>query len=159
MQVQLLNSGSASDPGRVLINVKNISGDTMTTGFGIALAVGNEDVAASADGIGAVLFTASAELNPAFVGVARRDIANNGYGPVIAWGFADSIALSQEANVTCGLLQGQSLLIAGAQGGTFTSANAAWETVSTFVGKYVINAMTQSTTGGINYTKGFVRAL
>lgn len=156
MQIQLINR---TDPERVLVNVKNISGDTITTGFGVCLAVGNEDVAASADGVGAVLFTASAELNPAFVGVSKGDIANNGYGPIIAFGFADSIALSQEAGVTCGLLAGQSLLIAGAQGGTFTSANGAWEVLSTLAGKYVINATTQSTTGGINFTKGFVRAL
>lgn len=156
MQIQLL---TRTDPERILVNVKNISGDTITTGFGVCLAVGNEDVAASADGVGAVLFTASAELNPAFVGVSKSDIANNGYGPIIAWGFADSVALSQEANVTVGLLAGNSLLIAGAQGGTFTSAAAAWEVLSTVANKYVINATTQSTTGGINYTKGFVRAL
>ena len=156
MQVQL---AVRTDPERVFVNVKNISGNTITTGFGVCLAVGNEDVAASADGVGAVLFTASAELNPAFVGVSKGDIANNGYGPIIAWGFADSIALSQEANVTVGLLAGNSLLIAGAQGGTFTSAAAAWETLSTVAGKYVINATTQSTNGAINYTKGMVRAL
>ena len=156
MQIQLINR---TDPERILVNVKNISGDTITTGFGVCLAVGNEDVAVSADGVGAVLFTASAELNPAFIGVSKGDIANNGYGPIIAWGFADSIALSQEANVTVGLLAGNSLLIAGAQGGTFTSAGAAWETISTFCGKYVINATTQSTNGAINYTKGMIRAL
>lgn len=155
MQIQEL---VRTDPERVLINVKNVSGDTITTGFGVALAVGNEDVAASADGVNAVLFTASAELNPSFIGVSRGDIADNGYGLVTAWGFADSIALSQEANVTVGLLAGASLLQAGAQGGTFTSGLAA-EAVSTYMGKYVINAMTQSTNGGINYTKGFVRAL
>lgn len=156
MQIQLVNR---TDPERVLINVKNVEASSMTTGVGVCLAVGNEDVAASADGINAVMFTASAELLPAFAGVAKRDIASNAYGPVIAWGWADSIALSQEANVTCGLLAGQSLLIPGAQQGTFTSANAAWEAVSTLAGRYVINAMTQSTNGAINYTKGFVRAL
>jgi len=155
MQIQLL---TRTDPERVLINVKNVSGDTMTTGFGVALAVGNEDVAASADGVNAVLFTASAELRPSFAGVAKGDIADNGYGLVIAWGFADSIALSQEANVTVGLLAGASLLQAGAQAGTFTSGIAP-EAISTYMGKYIVNATTQSTNGGINYTKGLVRCL
>lgn len=155
MQTQLL---TRTDPERILINVQNISGDTMTTGFGVCLAVGNEDVAASADGVGAVLFTADAELNPSFVGVSKADIADNGYGLVIAWGFADSIALSQEANVTVGLLAGASLLQAGAQAGCFTSGLAP-QAVSTYLGKYVINATTQSTNGGINYTQGFVRCL
>lgn len=154
MQTQLLNR---TDPERVLINVKNISGATMTTGFGVCLAAGNEDVAASADGIGAVLFTASAELLPAFIGVAKADLANNAYGPVIGWG-ACSVALSQEANVTCGLLAGVSLLQAGSQAGTFTSGLAP-EAISTYMGKYVVNMATTSTNGGINYTLGLVRAL
>lgn len=156
MQIQLVNR---TDPERVLINVKNVEASSMTTGVGVCLAIGNEDVVASTDGINAVMFTNSAELKPAFVGVAKRDIASNAYGPIIAWGWADSIALSQEANVTCGLLAGQSLLIPGAQQGTFTSADAAWEALSTLAGRYVINATTQSTNGAINYTKGFVRAL
>lgn len=147
-----------SDPERVLINVKNVAASSLTTGFGVCLAVGNEDVAASADGVNAVLFTASTELNPAFIGVSKRDVASNTYGPIISWGWADSIALSQEADVTCGLLAGASLLIPGAQAGTFTSGIAP-QAVSTFMFRYVINAMTQSTTGAINYTKGFVRCL
>lgn len=155
MQIQQI---IRTDPERVLINVKNVEATTLTTGFGVALAVGNEDVAASADGVNAVFFTTSAELNPSFIGVSKRDIAVNAYGPVIGWGWADSIALSQEANVTVGLLAGASLLIPGAQAGTFTSGTAP-EALSTFMFRYVINGMTQSTNGGINYTKGFVRCL
>jgi len=147
-----------TDPERVLINVKNVEASSLTTGFGVVLAIGNEDVAASADGVNAVMFTASTELNFSFVGVAKADIASNAYGSIIAWGFADSIALSQEANVTVGLLAGASLLQPGAQAGTFTSAIIAEDT-STFMYKYVINATTQSTNGAINYTKGFVRCL
>lgn len=155
MQIQQL---VRTDPERILINVKGVSASSLTTGHGVCLAVGNEDVAASADGINAVLFTSSVELNPAFIGVAKRDIAVNGYGPVICFGWADSIALSQEADVTVGLLAGASILIPGAQAGTFTSAIAP-QAVSTLMFRYVINGMTQSTTGAINYTKGFVRAM
>ena len=154
MQTQL---GNRTDPERVLINVKNISGATMTTGFGVCLAAGNEDVAASADGVGAVLFTASAELRPAFIGVSKADLANNAYGPIIAWGAA-SVALSQEANVTCDITSGLSLLQAGAQAGTFTSG-LALESISTYMGKYVVNMATTSTNGAINYTLGLVRCL
>lgn len=155
MQIQQL---IRTDAERVLVNVKNIEATTMTTGFGVCLAVGNEDVAASCDGVGAVFFTNSSELLPAFIGVAQHDIAVNAYGPVVAWGFADSIALSQEANVTCGITAGASLLFAGAQAGTFTSGLAP-EAISTYMGKYVVNATTQSTNGAINYTKGLVRCL
>ena len=147
-----------TSPERIYVVVRNASGQTFTTGHGVCLAVGNEDVAVSADGIDAVLFTASAELNPSFIGVAKADIADAAYGPILAWGLADSIALSQEANVTCGLLAGASLLFAGAQAGTFTSALAP-EAISTWMGKYVVNATTQSTNGAVNYTKGFIRAL
>ena len=154
----LIQQISRTTPERIFVSVRNASGDTMTTGFGVCLAVGNEDVAASADGIDAVLFTASAELRPSFIGVSKGDIADGEYGPVLAWGLADSIALSQEADVTVGLLAGASLLQAGAQAGTFTSALAP-EAISTYMGKYVVNGSTQSTNGGINYTKGFVRCL
>lgn len=147
-----------TDPERVLINVKCVEASSITTGFGVCLAVGNEDVAASADGINAVFFTASTELNPAFIGVAKRDIASNAYGPVICFGWADSVALSQEAAVTVGLLAGASILIPGAQAGTFTSSITN-QNVSTLMYRYVINATTQSTNGAINYTKGFVRAM
>lgn len=155
MQIQLINR---NDPERILINVLNGEASSLTTGFGVGLAIGNEDVVASANGVTAVMFTNSTELRPGFIGVAKSDIAPNGYGPVIAWGFADSIALSQEANVTVGLLTGSSLLRAGAQAGTFTSGLAP-EAISTYMGKYVVNATTQSCTGGINYTKGLVRCL
>ena len=155
MQIQLLNR---TDPERILVNVLNGEASSLTTGFGVCYAVGNEDVVASADGVAAVLFTTSAELRPSFVGVAKGDIAANAYGPVIAWGVADSIALSQEADVTVGLLAGASLLQAGAQAGTFTSGLAP-EAISTYCGKYIVNATTQSTNGGINYTKGFVRCI
>lgn len=155
MRTQLVNR---NDPERILVNILNAEASSATTGFGMCFAMGNEDVVASANGVDAVFFTRSAELNPAFIGVAQKDIAANTYGPVIAWGYA-SVALSQEANVTVGLLAGNSLLIGGAQQGTFTSAAAAWETASTLVYKYVVNVTTQSTNGGINYTAGFVRAL
>lgn len=155
MLIQQLNR---TDPERVLINVRSAEGSSLTTGFGVALAMGNEDVAVSADGIDAVLFTNSAELRPAFVGVAKGDIADGSYGLVITWGYAGSIAISQEANVTVSLLGGRSLLQAGAQAGTFTSGLIP-EDVSTYMGKYVINASTQSANGAINYTTGFVRCL
>lgn len=155
MEVQMINR---SDPERVLISVKNIEAVTLTTGMGICLAVGNEDVAASADGNAAVLFTTSSELNPAFVGVAKRDIATNAYGPVIAWGWADSILLSQETDKTIGILAGAGLLLAGAAAGSFSSTLAP-EAISTYLGKYVVNAVTTNISSALPYTSGLVRCL
>lgn len=155
MQIQLVNRG---DPERVLVSVKNIEAVTLTTGMGVCLAVGNEDVAASADGVGAVLFTTSAELRPAFVGIAKRDIASNAYGPVIAWGWADSILLSQETDKTVGLLAGATLLMAGGLAGSFTSTLTP-QAVSTYMGKYVVNAITTNISSALPYTSGLARCL
>jgi len=158
----LLQQLIRTDPERILINVLNSEANAITTGTGVAFAIGNEDVVASADGVAAVHFETSAELNPSWIGVSKGDIAANSFGLVIAWGFADSIALSQEADTTVGLLAGASLLQpganAGASVGAFTSGLAP-QAISTFCGKYVINATTQSTNGGVNFTKGFVRCL
>ena len=159
MQIQQI---IRTDPERVLINVLNSEANSMTTGTGVCFAIGNEDVVASANGVDAVHWDTSSELLPSWIGVSKGDIAANTFGLVIAWGFADSIALSQEADVTVGLLAGASLLIpganAGASVGAFTSVPAP-QAISTFMGKYVINATTQSTNGGVNFTKGFVRCL
>ncbi len=155
MNIQQINR---SDPERTYISVHNISGATITTGMGVVLAVGNEDVAASADGVGALPLTTSAELRPSFVGVASMDIADNSYGLVIAWGYADSILLSQETDKTVGLLAGASLLQAGAATGSFTSALAP-QAVSTYMGKYVVLADTVNISGSLPYGKGFVRCL
>ena len=145
-------------PEKVFINVKNVDGaGSLTTGRGVCYAVGNEDVAASADGINAVLLSNSAELRPAFIGVAKADIAINAYGLVHCWGFVDSIALSFEADKTIGLLAGASLLRAAAAG-MFTSALAP-EAISTYMGKYLFVADTVNISGGLPYAKGYVRCL
>lgn len=147
-----------SDPEKVYINVKNVSGAVITQGMGVALAIGNEDVVASADGVSAVPHTTSAEFNKAFIGVASEDIADNSYGSVLAWGFADSILLSQETDKTIGLLAGACILQAGGGTGTFTSALAP-QAVSTYLGKYVFLADTVNISGSLPYGKGFVRCL
>lgn len=150
-----------TEPERVLINVKNVSASSITTGMGVCLALGNAGAVASADGVNAIIMPATptaANGAQSFVGVAKGDIAVNGYGLVIAWGFADSILLSQETDKTIGVLNGQSLLQGGGAAGTFTSTLVA-DAVTTYAGAVVINAITTNISSALPYTKGFVRAL
>ena len=148
-----------TEPERVLINVKNVEASSLTTGMGVCVALGNAGAVASADGINAVLLpVSSGGLHQTFVGISKGDIASNGYGPVIAWGFADSVALSQETDKTVGLLSGAGLLQVGAVAGTFTSTLAP-QAISTYCGKYVLNAITANISSSLPYTKGFVRCI
>lgn len=157
MQVQQI---IATEPERVLINVKNVDGSgSLTTGYGVCLALGNAGAVASADGIGAVLLpTTSGGLHQTFVGVAKSDIAINANGLVIAWGFADSVALSQETDKTIGVLSGAGLLAVGGAAGVFSSTLAP-QAVSTYCGKYILNAITANISSASPYTKAFVRCL
>ena len=155
MDVNLLGN---TDPERIMIDVLNATGAVITTGMGVCLAAGNEDVVASADGISAVLFTASAELRPAFIGVAKSDIAANEHGLVIGWGLADSVLLSQETDKTIGVLAGASLLGAGGLAGSFTSIGAP-ETISTYMGKYVVNVDTVNISSSLPYAKALIRCI
>ncbi len=148
-----------TEPERVVINVKNVEASSITTGMGVCLALGNAGAVASADGISAVMLpTTSNGLHQAFIGVAKGDIAANSYGLVVAWGFADSVLLSQETDKTIGVLAGASLLKVGGAAGAFTSVLAP-EAISTYAGKYVLNVVTTNISSSLPYTKGFVRAL
>lgn len=73
---------------KVFISVSNIQGQTITTGWPVALAVSNSN-----DGLSAQLAT-SAGMYPGFVGVAVKDIAINDIGLVQIAGFVNSVYLS-----------------------------------------------------------------
>lgn len=151
MLIQQLNR---TDAEKVQIVVKNVDGGgSITTGMGAALV----QTGASIDGISAVRSTAA--LWKGFVGVAQQDIAINGYGLVTAWGFANSVAISNVGSsitVTAG-----DYLRPGAAAGTFFSGQAAGETLSTLLYRSVVTATTAVaisavTDGGVS---GFVRGL
>ena len=155
MQIQRINR---TDAEKVYLVVHNVEATSITTGMGVALAAGNEDVVASADGISAVRFTASAELRPSFVGVAKADIAANEYGLVQSFGYAASISLSPKTYKTIVLLAGASLLGIGGGAGTFMSTIAP-EAISTYCGKYVVNMVTTNISSARPYTSGLIRCL
>jgi hypothetical protein len=151
MLIQQLNR---TDAEKIQIVVKNVDGGgSITTGLGAALV----QTGASIDGISAVRSTAA--LWKGFVGVSQQDIAINGFGLVTAWGFANSVAISNvgtSITVTAG-----DYLRPGAAAGTFFSGQAAAETLSTLLYRYVVGATTAVaisavTDGGVS---GFVRGL
>jgi len=146
-----------TDPEKVVINVKNVEATTITTGMGVCLCMGIAGAAASADGVNAIKLGTGAGTEPAFVGVAKGDIASNGYGLVVAWGFT-SVYLSQETDKTIGCLVNENFLTKGGLAGSFTSTLKP-EAISTFAGKYVFNAVTTNISGALPRASAFVRAI
>jgi hypothetical protein len=122
------------DPERVQISVKNVDGGgSITTGYGVAFPISG----ASIDGISAVKATGA--LARGFIGVATQDIAINGFGNVTAWGYVNSVQISN-VGTSITITAGDQLL-AGAVAGTFFSAITPQAT-STQYYKYVYAAAT-----------------
>lgn len=151
MLIQQLNR---TDAEKIQIVVKNVDGSgSITTGLGIAFV----QTGASIDGISSVKSTAA--LWKGFAGVAQQDIGINGFGLVTAWGLANSVAISNvgtSITVTAG-----DYLRPGAVAGTFFSGQAANETLSTLLYRYVVAANTPVaiSTGTDSFVQGFVRGL
>ena len=151
MFIQQLNR---TDPERIQIMVKNVDGGgSITTGLGAALPI----TGASIDGVSAVKATGA--LARGFLGVATEDIAINGYGKVTAWGYVNSVQISNVGSsitITAG-----DQLLAGAVAGTFFSAITAQAT-STQYYKYVYAATTipvDISNLNQSFVAGMVRAL
>lgn len=151
MLIQQLNR---IDPERVQISIKNVDGSgSITTGQGVAFPISG----ASIDGISVVKATGT--LARGFVGVATQDIAINGYGMATAWGYVNSVQISN-VGTSITITAGDQLL-AGAVAGTFFSAITAQAT-STQYYKFVYAAATipvDISNLSQSYVSGIVRAL
>jgi len=156
MQTQRVNR---SDAEKIFQVVHNVSGATATTGLGMRLVGGTgAQAATSTDGIQSVLLDSDANM-PMLLGVTVEDIADDGYGRVQAWGYCDSILLSAEADKTVGVVGlSETFLKKGGTAGSFTSTQTV-QAMSTFAYKYVQVLNTVNISGGLNYAKGFVRAI
>lgn len=131
MIIQQLNR---TDPERIQINIKNVDGGgSITTGLGVSF----PQSGASIDGVSAVRTTAS--LARGFIGVAVQDIAINGYGLVTAWGYVNSVQISN-VGTSITITAGDQLKVSGIAGQFFSSVTA--ETTSTQYYKYVYAATT-----------------
>ena len=131
MIIQQLNR---TDPERVQLQFKNVDGGgSITTGYGVAFPI----TGASIDGISVVKATAA--LARGFIGVSVQDVPINGYGLATAWGYVNSVQISNVGSsitITAG-----DQLLAGAVAGTFFSAITPQAT-STQYYKFVMAATT-----------------
>lgn len=151
MLIQQLNR---TDPEKVQLMIKNVDGGgSITTGLGVCFPVSG----ASIDGISVVKATAA--LQRGFIGVATQDIAINGFGLATAWGYVNSVQLSNvgtSITITAG-----NVLIPSAIAGQFFSVvtDAA---MSTLMYKYVTAATTvpvDISNLSQSFVAGIVRAL
>ena len=151
MLIQQLNK---VDPERIQLNVKNVDGGgSITTGLGVSFPLSG----ASIDGISAVRTTAT--LARGFIGVATQDIAINGTGLVTAWGFVNSVQISN-VGTSITITAGDQLKVSGIAGQFFSSVVA--ETTSTQYYKYVYAAATVPVDlSNLNqsFVSGIVRAI
>lgn len=154
MQLQRVNR---TDAEKVYIVVKNVSGTTATTGWGVRFVGGAAAEVVSTDGINAVLLDG---VMSNFAGVVAQDIAVNGYGRVQAWGYVNSIAISGVGtSITIGVTGvANSFLKQGGAGMGFFSAEVPQD-MSTFSYKYVQAWTTVTISTHPAYCSGFVRAL
>lgn len=150
MLIQQLNRNDAE---RVQISVKNVDGGgSITTGLGVALVI----TGASIDGISAVKATAT--LAAGFIGVATQDIAINDFGNVTAFGWVNSVAISN-VGTSITVTRGD-VLKPGAVAGTFFSSLTP-AAMTTVYYKYVVAATTPTAISAAadSYVSGIVRAL
>lgn len=152
MLIQQLNR---TDPEKIQLVVKNVDGGgSITTGWGAAFPISG----ASIDGISSVKVTTA--LARGFVGVATQDIAINGFGLVTAWGFVNSVQISNVG--TSITITGGDILRPGAVAGTFFSGINNAETASTLLYRFVYAATTQPVDlSNLNqsFVSGIVRAI
>jgi hypothetical protein len=130
----LIQQLTRTDPERIQIQVKNVDGGgSITTGLGVCFPLSG----ASIDGISAVKATGA--LARGFIGVAVQDIAINGFGLVTAWGYVNSVQISN-VGTSITITAGDQLLASGIAGQFFSSITA--QATSTQYYKYVTAATT-----------------
>lgn len=131
MLIQQLNR---TDAEKIQLMFKNVDGSgSITTGFGVMLATAG----ASIDGISSTKSTGAAIKG--FIGVSTQDVAINGFGLCTAWGFVNSVQVSN-VGTSITITAGDTLL-PGAVAGTFFSSITA-QAMSTLLYKYVVAATT-----------------
>lgn len=147
MEIQLVNRNDAET---VRVAFKNVDGGgSVTTGYAVAIVT----TAASFDGISAVRRTAA--LTKTFHGVSTSDVAINGFGKAVIYGYAASIAISNvgtSITVTAG-----DVLIPGAVAGTHFSS-VTDQALSTQVYRYSVSGQTTTISAQAwvsGYVKGF----
>ncbi len=166
----LIQRVSRTTGEKIYLICQNGEGTTISTGMGARYLGGLAAEVVSTDGVQVMKLAAGATGDATFyqfAGIADQDIASLGYGRFQAWGYCDSVLLSQETDKTIGVdARVNTFLKCGGAAGTFTSAgygatNASTLTVATVVGysKFVQQMVTTNISGSLPYGKAFVRAL
>lgn len=148
MDIQQVNR---EDGEVVRVAFKNVDGGgSITTGYGVALVTSAASFSIGQNGV-----RRTAALQKTFIGVSASDVAINGFGKAVAWGYAASIALSNvgtSITVTAG-----DVLKPGAVAGTFFSS-VTDEALSTVVYRFAVAGQTV-TISAAAWVSGFVRGL
>jgi hypothetical protein len=146
MNIQTLDR---TDGNPVDAVVQNVDGSgSITTGMGVAM------VLAGASINGYAVTKATAALQAGFAGVAIEDIPINGFGLSRIWGLAASVLLSNVG--TSITINAGNALRPGAAAGTYFSAQATGETLSTLLYRWVTAADTIAVSAQA-WVRGFVR--
>lgn len=154
-----------TDAEKIFIICQNGESTTISTGMGARFLGGLGAEVASTDGVQVIKLDADATMIQ-FAGIADQDIKSLGYGRIQAWGYVNSVLLSQEADKTVGVTaRNQTILKKGGGAGMFTStagdvnlSTLTTASIAPFL-KYVQCLSTTNISGGLNYCKAFVRAL
>lgn len=156
MQFQQVNR---TDAEKIFLAIKNTDASSMTTGYGVELAMAG----ASVDGISAVLSRSGTNANhPGFLGVAEKDIPANTAGLCQVYGFVNSVFLSN-TNTSVTVNDGDPLIPGPLAGGlmsgnlTYLSSGLKYVVALSTLAGLLGGTLSQAVTA--NYTKGFVRAL
>jgi hypothetical protein len=147
MDIQQINR---ADPESIRVSVKNIDGGgSLTVGYGVRLVT----TAASFDGVGVVAATAADIKN--FYGVMAKDVAINGYGKAIVYGYAASCVISN-VGTSITVTAGDILKVGGVSGTWFSAVTDA--AMTTVLNKYIIVGST-NTVSALAYVQGFVHGM
>lgn len=151
-----MNVKTVGQQDQVVMFVQNVDAASITTGAGVAFTQLAASVAAASLGKSAVTATAGDIKN--FIGVAQQDIALNGVGRVVCWGYAASVLLSQ--SVGSFTVTGGDQLRLGGQAGAFTSVITPQATSTQYYKYVVCGGMSQATVSNPqSYGTGIVRGL
>jgi len=144
MQIQRINR---SDAEKVFVNIRNMSGATMTANGAVCL-----DLGTTIDGVSCIAPASASFLG--WIGIADADIADTGYGRVQRDGYRDSILLSHEGSSVT-VTAGDALHLVNGQYGLSTSTAQALSTV----GFRCVVVATSQTVSAASYTDGIIRCL
>jgi hypothetical protein len=139
----LFKMGAYGDE-RGYMSIKNVSGSTITTGLGVAIAT----LAASFDGTQAVI--ANATTGSGFIGIAYKDIPANVVANMQMYGAVGSVLISNVGS-SLTINNGDPLVPAG--GGFFSGA----PTYANSGFKYIIASSVPGGVSAQGYVSGYIR--